>query len=98
MCDLVLFTIVPLVRFMLVVFLVFDVIKFVVPCLRLYKLICIIQDLDGTEWDSTPPFEITTNFQKFKIELPLLFSFCLPRFVKVRKSKSIQFMGFVDAS
>ncbi|CAI6369999.1 unnamed protein product [Macrosiphum euphorbiae] len=61
---------------------------------------CIMQELwiEKLDWDASPSSDIIDKWHKFTTELPALSSFSLSRYINVCASKTIQLLGFADAS
>uniref|UniRef100_A0A6P7H6S0 Uncharacterized protein LOC114347780 n=1 Tax=Diabrotica virgifera virgifera TaxID=50390 RepID=A0A6P7H6S0_DIAVI len=50
------------------------------------------------DWDATPPLEITSKWEQFKIQLPLLSKFSIPRYIPLNGIVFCKLHGFCDAS
>jgi hypothetical protein len=61
---------------------------------------CVIQELwiQRLDWDVVPPTPIVNKWMTFTTELPLLSELSLPRYIDIGHEKSIQLIGFADAS
>ncbi|XP_008180528.1 uncharacterized protein LOC103308616 [Acyrthosiphon pisum] len=61
---------------------------------------CIMQELwiEKLDWDASPSSDIIDKWHKFTTELTALSSFSLSRYINVCSSKTIQLLGFTDAS
>ncbi|XP_060873756.1 uncharacterized protein LOC132947470 [Metopolophium dirhodum] len=61
---------------------------------------CIMQELwiEKLDWDASPSSDIIDKWHKFTTELPALSSFSLSRYINACSSKTIQLLGFADAS
>ncbi|KAE9524046.1 hypothetical protein AGLY_015527 [Aphis glycines] len=61
---------------------------------------CVIQELwiQKLNWDEPPSMSVIDKWKMFINDLPLLSDLSLPRHIDVRQVKSVQLLGFADAS
>ncbi|XP_050056095.1 uncharacterized protein LOC126549771 [Aphis gossypii] len=61
---------------------------------------CVLQELwiQKLNWDEPPSISVIDKWKMFINDLPLLSDLSLPRHIDVRQVKSVQLLGFADAS